>query len=106
MHKRLIIIFDIIFVLLCSGCSCSYDGSDTAQKDTKISSDFVWIDNNASENLYYNKHTRIVYWVGGSYMVNTWGDDYTTSYMTAYYAPNGLPYRYDVANKKLVMIGE
>ena len=98
--KRFLIVVDLIFILLCGcSCSCSYDGSDTAQKDLKISADFVQID--GQDNLYYCKRTRIVYWIGGSYMVNTMGDDYTTSYMTAYYAPNGLPYKYNVENKKL-----
>ena len=102
--RKLLIILDLLIVLFCNGCSCSYDGSDTAQKDLKINADFVHIENNVSENLYYHKTTKIVYWVGGSYMVNTMGHDYTTSYMTAFYAPNGLPYKYDVATNSLYEI--
>ena len=101
--RKIVLILDILFVLLCGcSCSCSYDGSDTASKDTKIGADFTQID--GEDNLYYCNRTKIVYWIGGSYMVNNMGDDYTTSYMTAYYSPNGKLYTYDVAHKQLVEI--
>lgn len=102
MIKRILLL--VVIVLLCCGCSSAYDCSDTAQQDSKVNSDFIHIENYNSENLYYCKQTKIVYWIGGSYSVNVLGDDYTTSYMTAFYAPNGLPYRYDVVNNKLVEI--
>ena len=84
---------------LFSGCSWSWDGSDTAKKDEKIGADFTQIA--GEENLYYNNRTKIVYWIGGSYMVNVGGDDYTTSYMVAYFAPNGKPYIYDNGLKEI-----
>lgn len=100
MIKKLIIILCIFNILIClSGCSAAWEGSDTAQQDHKISTDFEQID--GYENLYYCKDTDIVYWIGGSYQVNVIGEDYTTSYMTVYYAPNGLPYRY---NKRLGLL--
>ena len=45
--------------------------------------------------LWYDSTTRIVYWWNGRM-----GEDETTRYKsdttpTAYYAPNGLPYRYN-----------
>lgn len=83
----------ICMCLLLTGCSVAYDGTDTAMQDDKINSDFELID--GYDNLYYCKDTKIVYWIGGSYQFNTLGNDYTTSYMTVYYAPNGLPYIYD-----------
>jgi hypothetical protein len=54
--------------------------------------------------LYYAKNTKIVYWIGGSYTINVIGDDYTTSYMTVWYAENGLPYRYNITTRQLEMI--
>ena len=47
--------------------------------------------------LYYDQTTRIVYW---------WNGVLATGYNcgitpTAYYAPNGLPYRYDPATNTL-----
>ena len=93
MKKILYII--ILLLLICNliGCSSAYDGTDTAMQDDKINSDFELIE--GYDNLYYCKDTKIVYWIGGSYQLNAIGDDYTTSYMTVYYAPNGLPYIYD-----------
>lgn len=83
----------LTFVLIyCGGCSASWDGDDTAKKDIKVTSDFIQIPH--QENLYYHKDTKIVYWIGGSYMTNLMGDDYTTSYMTPFYAANGKPYIY------------
>lgn len=84
-----------------TGCSSAWEGSDTAQQDKKINEDFIQID--GYNNLYYCKDTDIVYWIGGSYQVNVIGEDYTTSYMTVYYAPNGLPYKF---NKRLGLIEE
>lgn len=39
--------------------------------------------------LYYDKTTRIVYWWNGYRYTNR------TTTPSAYYAPNGLPYRYN-----------
>ena len=102
MIKRLLPI--CIMAILLTGCniSTSYgiDGiSDTASQDNKVTSDFTSIP--GEPNLYYNNATKIVYWIGGSYSVNLVGEDYTTSYMTAYYAPNGLPYIYNTDTGKL-----
>lgn len=41
-------------------------------------------------DLYYDSTTRIVYWWNGLLGLSNWA---TTP--TAYYAPNGLPYRYN-----------
>ena len=88
----------ILTALLLTGCNVSASsgivGTDTAHKDKKIKADFVQID--GESNLYYNVDTHVVYWIGGSYKMNMLGDDYTTSYMTAYFAPNGKPYVYNV----------
>ena len=97
MSKKILVILCLISILFTSaGCTAAWDSVDTAQQDQKISTDFERID--GYENLYYCKNTDIVYWIGGSYQVNLIGYDYTTSYMTVYYAPNGLPYRF---NKRL-----
>ena len=99
------IIAIIVFFILCvslTACHASFEGTDTALKDDKIKADFTHIE--GEENLYYNNDTHIVYWIGGSYSVNTIGDDYTTSYMTAFYAPNGMPYIYDEESRKMEMI--
>lgn len=102
MDKKLLIVIIFLLSVLCTGCNgCSgaYVGSDTASKDDKIEEDFKQI--KGFDNLYYCKDTKVVYWIGGSYTVNVIGDDYTTSYMTVYYAPNGFPYLYDEDEHKI-----
>lgn len=102
MKKLTFIVMVVVLVVMMTGCSSSWDGSDTATKDNKISADFTQIP--GKENLYYCNDTKVVYWIGGSYMTNLVGDDYTTSYMTVYYASNGFPYLYDEETKKLVEV--
>lgn len=92
--KKLIIM--LLARLTMTGCATVHVGTDTA-----IKTDFTHIEG----NLYYCNDTKIVYWIGGSYYVNVVGNDYTTSYMTAYFAPNGLPYRY-VDGEGICEIGE
>ena len=99
MDKKLLIAIIFLLSVFCTGCSGSFAGSDTASKDNKISEDFNRIE--GSDNLYYCEDTKVVYWIGGSYTVNVIGDDYTTSYMTVYYAPNGFPYLYDEEKHKI-----
>jgi hypothetical protein len=96
--KKLILI-SLLLVIICSGCSADYFGSDTASHNTKIVADFERIE--GYENLYFCKETKIVYWIGGNYNINVIGDDYTTSYMTVYYAPNGFPYKWNISQKRL-----
>lgn len=51
--------------------------------------------------LYYDSNTRIVYWWTGIISgVNEAKD------ISAYYAPNGLPYRYNPETNTLEQIGE
>lgn len=46
---------------------------------------------NIGDGLWYDSTTRIVYWWNGAL---TYGNQMSTS-PSPYYAPNGLPYRYD-----------
>ena len=98
--KILLCVFIMIITL--TGCATAWDGTDTAQQDQKITQDFEQIP--GSENLYYCKATKVVYWIGGSYQTNVMGKDYTTSYMTVYYAPNGFPYLFSPEIKKIYEI--
>ncbi len=103
MKKLLVILLVLIISILCfTGCVAASGGDDTAAENYKIQSDFDRVP--GYENLYYAKTTKIVYWIGGSYTFNVIGDDYTTSYMTVWYAENGLPYRYNIMTRQLEMI--
>ena len=91
--KKIFFIICFLIISMCSGCNMAWDGSDTASADMKIGSDFTLV--SGESNLYYANDTKIVYWIGGSYMLNGLGDDYTTSYITVWYSPNGKLYRYE-----------
>lgn len=52
-----------------------------------------------SDNLYYDNDTEIVY------IIYEKGIGYGRyGYMSAYYAPNGCPYRYDTNRQKLIEV--
>lgn len=42
------------------------------------------------DGLWYDSSTRIVYWWNGYFSTS-----YTSTMPTAYYAPNGMPFRYN-----------
>lgn len=88
--KKIAVIFVcLIAVLLLAGCSSSINVN--VEQDSTISgnafgkSALIYI----GDCLYYDSTTRIVYWWSG------WlGGEYATT-PSPYYAPNGLPYRYN-----------
>ena len=100
--KKILICISIFITLIFTGCAAAYEGTDTAQQDDKVTQDFQQIE--GYDNLYYCTNTNVVYWIGGSYSVNVFGDDYTTSYMTPYYAPNGYPYIFNTMTGTLQQI--
>lgn len=62
------------------------------------SRDFVKIKN--EHNLYYNKDTKIVYYICQGYAVGY--DNLSYSYMSPYIAENGLPYIYQDGELKMI----
>lgn len=59
-----------------------------ALSDTVIGTDAL---TEIGNNLYYDRTTRIVYWWNERIGKNS----YCATTPTPYYAPNGLPYKYD-----------
>lgn len=55
--------------------------------------------NKGANDLYYDSQTKVVYFV---FSKRSGYAGY--GYMSAYYAPNGLPYVYDPFNQELVEI--
>lgn len=91
MKRKLLIL--LTATVLCSFIGC---GQDTVQvkvenkenlSGTTLGKDsLIYIGN----KLYYDTSTRIVYWWNGWLTSNEWA---TTP--SPYYAPNGLPYKYN-----------
>ena len=94
LKKNLLILFATTVTLFSfTGCSCSEQPIQVNVSNDENISGTTFGENALIEignKLYYDSTTRIVYWWNGRM------EDYrcdTTP--TAYYAPNGLPYRYN-----------
>lgn len=61
-----------------------------------------WAEIDADKNLYYNRNTKVVYYIAQYEYVDAGGGSYV--YMTEYIAENGKPYRY--INDKMQIIEE
>ena len=85
-RKLLAMVFSCFIALSLVGCSAEPVHVNVSNSESVHSNqfgEFVKIGN----NLYYDSATRIVYIKNYTYM-----DNYV---YTPYYAPNGLPYRYN-----------
>ena len=92
MKKRLLVgLIGCVLTLSLVGCNETTTISVNVENNEELSSSTLGTDNLISigNNLYYDSATRIVYWWNESII----GQSATTP--TAYYAPNGLPYRYN-----------
>lgn len=87
--------FLIATVFCISLCACSTPTAGS--KNYETTSGLISI--TGQENLYYDSNTKIVYLVFNEYLGNQ-----GYGYMSPYYAPNGLPYRYDANNQTLIEI--
>lgn len=93
MKKKKLIVMMIAVILFASLAGCITKGTKGYEKNTGL----VAIPN--SSDLYYDNQTKIVYFV-----FNEYSGYQGYGYMSAYYAPNGLPYLYDPFIQELVKI--
>ena len=93
--KRILILL-LLSAMCISLVSCTLTPA-AGSKNYKESVGFVKI--SEREGLYYDPNTKIVY-----VMFNEAIGNKGYGYMSAYYAPNGLPYQYDVETQTLVEI--
>lgn len=90
----------IALAALLSGCGTPVAKDDS--RDPKISSEtVVGIEalDRIDKNLYYDTVTGIVYFWNG--IIN---NGYSSTTPTPYYAPNGLPYKYNPETNRLYEI--
>ena len=86
-NKIIALILTVVLVLCLSGCS----GTDAGSKDyTKRTGGRL--QPTMMQDLYYDTNTKIVY-----ILFNEWA----AGYMSPYYAPNGMPYVYNVETNSL-----
>ena len=91
-----------MLVLLVAFFQAAFSGQDIADEPvTEPEKESIPIGQSAmveiGDGLWYNSETGIVYWWNG--VINSMSERATTP--TPYYAPNGLPYRYNTNTKSL-----
>lgn len=88
--KDLLILILCVTVLLLCGCS----KEDKVATETENFNIEFGVENliEIGNGLYYDSMTKIVYWWNGALYPST----YSSTTPSPYYAPNGLPYRYNV----------
>lgn len=92
--KKRFIVLALLAVLLMGLTACASKGVKGYESNTGL----VAIP--GANDLYYDSQTKVVYFVFNESMGYT-----GYGYMSAYYAPNGLPYLYDPFKQELVEIG-
>ena len=76
--------FLVLFALILSLAACASEGSKDYSRHTGL------VEISGRSNLYYDPATKIVY-----ILFNETAGYAGYGYMSAYYAPNGLPYVYE-----------
>lgn len=94
LKKNLLILFVTVATLFSfTGCSCSEQPIQVNVSNDENISGTTFGENALIEignKLYYDSTTRIVYWWNGELNIA-----YCATTPSPYYAPNGLPYRYN-----------
>ena len=89
--KRKLLICLIILTFLLVGCSGPQSININVENSSELNNAVIGIESlvKIGDKVWYDSTTRIVYWWNGR--IN--GNNATVP--TPYYAPNGLPYRYN-----------
>lgn len=88
-NKIIALILTVVLVLCLSGCSGTFEGSKDYTKRTGGR-----LQPTMMQDLYYDTNTKIVY------ILFNEGARFS-GYMSPYYAPNGMPYVYNVETNSL-----
>ncbi len=90
-NKIIALILTVVLVLCLSGCSGTFDGSKDYTRCTGGR-----LQPTMMQDLYYDTNTKIVY-----ILFNEGAGFSGYGYMSPYYAPNGMPYVYDVETNSI-----
>ena len=90
-NKIIALILTVVLVLCLSGCSGTFEGSKDYTKRTNGR-----LQPTMMQDLYYDTNTKIVYILFSEFAGNS-----GYGYMSPYYAPNGMPYVYNVETNSL-----
>ena len=90
-NKIIVLILTVVLVLCLSGCDGTFEGSKDYTKRTSGR-----LQPTMMQDLYYDTNTKIVY-----ILFNEWAGYSGYGYMSPYYAPNGMPYVYNVETNSI-----
>lgn len=92
MRNKIIVLILTVFLVFClAGCSKTFAGvkNYTTRTNSRLKPTMM-------QDLYYDTNTKIVY-----ILFNEAAGFSGYGYMSPYYAPNGLPYVYNIQNNSL-----
>ena len=92
MRDKIIVLILTVFLVFClAGCRATCTGSKnyTTRTNGRLQPTMM-------QDLYYDTNTKIVYILFNEYAGNS-----GYGYMSPYYAPNGMPYVYNVETNSL-----
>lgn len=90
-NKIIALILTVVLVFCLSGCSGTFEGSKDYTKRTGGR-----LQPTMMQDLYYDTNTKIVY-----ILFNEGAGFSGYGYMSPYYAPNGMPYVYNVETNSI-----
>ena len=92
MRNKIIALILTVFLVFClAGCRATYTGSKSYTTNTGGR-----LQPTMMQDLYYDTNTKIVY-----ILFNECAGNSGYGYMSPYYAPNGMPYVYNVQTNSL-----
>ena len=92
MRNRIIMLMLTVFLVFCTvGCTFSGSKDYTGRTNGRLQPTMM-------QDLYYDTNTKIVYIIFNECARNS---GYGYGYMSPYYAPNGMPYVYNVQTNSL-----
>lgn len=90
-NKIIVLILTVVLVFCLAGCGGTFEGSKnyTTRTNSRLQPTMM-------QDLYYDTNTKIVY-----ILFNECAGNAGYGYMSPYYAPNGMPYVYNVQTNSL-----
>ena len=98
MKKTTLLLMICMFVVTLAGCSNESTTINVTVEDTESLNNTIFGLNaliKIGNGLYYDSSTHIVYWWNGYLGEDSWSTTRTDTTPSPYYAPNGLPYKYN-----------
>lgn len=88
-NKIIALILTVVLVFCLAGCTYAGSKDYTTRANGRLQPTMM-------QDLYYDTNTKIVY-----VLFNEWSGQSGYGYMSPYYAPNGMPYVYNIQTNSL-----